>query len=260
MAEPNPYAPPAVTIDTRASDLPLPSGVRRFRLDPARYDRFQRVVMVQMLVIAMAVFNLFVALLVWLLRVSWSYVVLAEILLFAWILVARTIRIRLARKNNLDTYELLVSDRVVRRNLGGWQSAEILRPEIARITEVRTGLWIRCNVPPRSLFVASAIDDYAAAREKFSTWAPIKTMSGFSAWRMARSEGKRQGLRDETFQTALAVDPSLAIELEMVRSASTTPEGTKSPSSQAAWVRLLVVWFALVFVFLVIWQFLTAKG
>lgn len=260
MTEPNPYAPPAVTIDARAADLPLPSGVRRFRLDPARYDRFQRTVMVQLLVIALLIFAPFLTLNVWLFRLPPSYAVLACVLLSAWILVARTIRIRMARKANLDSYELLVSERVARRNLGGWQSAEILRPEVASITEVRTGLWIQCNVPPRSLFVASAVDDYAAAREMFSTWAPITTMTGFSAWRMARREGKRQGVRDETFQTALAVDPSLVMELEMVRAASTTREGTKSPSRQAALLRIAVIWFALVFVFLAIWEFLTANG
>ncbi|MGH7280182.1 MAG: hypothetical protein ACRELY_01545 [Polyangiaceae bacterium] len=260
MAEPNPYAPPAVTIDTRSSDLPLPSGMRRFRLDPERYDRFQRIVMVQMMAIVTPIFTMLLLVNVWLFRFPPSYAVLADVLLVAWIGVARTIRIRMARKANLDTYELLVSERAVRRNLGGWTSAEILRPEVARITEVRTGLWIQCNIPLRSLFVASAIDDYASAREMFSRWAPIETMTGFSAWRMARREGKRQGLRDETFGTALAVDPSLVMELEMVRSASTTPEGTKSLSRGRAQIQLLVIWFALVFVFLAVWQFLSPSG
>lgn len=259
MAEPNPYAPPAVTIDARASDLPLPSGVRRFRLDPARYDRFHRIVTVQMIVIVMPIFTLLLAFLVLLSAVPLTYAVLADVLLFAWIVVARTIRIRMARKSDLETYELLVSERVARRNLGGLQSAEILRPEVARVTEVPTGLWIHCDVPPRSLFVVSAVDDYAAARDKFSTWAPIHTRTGLSAWPMAWREGKQQGLRDETFQTALAVDPSLGMELEMVRSASRT-EGTRPPSRQAALLRVAVIWFALVFVFLVIWQFLSFKG
>ena len=263
MTEPNPYAPPAVTIDARASDLPLPSGVRRFRLDPQRYDRFNLLVTMQLIAIVMPIFGTVLVLNVWLLGMPPSYAVLAAVLIFAWIVVARTIRLRIARKSNLETYELLVSERVARRNLGGWTSAEILRPEVTRITEVRTGLWIHCNFPPRSLFVASAVADYAAAREIFAAWAPwapIESMTGFSAWRMSLREGKLQGLRDETFKTALAADPSLAMELEMVRSASTTPEGTKSPARRTALVRLLVVWFALIFVFLAAWQFLSPSA
>lgn len=259
MADPNPYAPPAVTIDARASDVPLPSGVRRFRLDPWRYDRFNLIVTVQLLAIVMPIFAIVLAFNVWLFGMPPSYAVLAAVLLFAWIVVARTIRLRMARKSNLETYELLVSERAARRNLGGWTSAEILRPEVTRITEVRTGLWIHCNFPARSLFVASAVADYATAREMFAKWAPwgpIETKTGFSAWRMARREGKRQGLREETFQTALAVDPSLAMELEMVRAAGTTPEGTKSLSRRATLMRVVVIWFALLFLFLAVWQFL----
>lgn len=264
MTEPNPYAPPAVTFDTRASDAPLPPGVARFRLDPERFDRFQRIVLVQLLAMMVVGWGLAFAPIFYLSRkypmVPWptNYIALFAVLSFAWVIVARTVRVRMERKVNLDTYELLVSERAARRNLGGWTSAEILRPEVTSILEVPTGLWIRCTQPPRSLFVANAVDDYAHARRMFEAWAPIEPRRGFSAWTLGRREGRRQGPRSETYGTALAADPSLGLELETLRSASSTVEGSGTVLSRgAAFARLAVVWFVVVMTFLAVWQYLS---
>jgi hypothetical protein len=260
VTEQNPYAPPAVSIDTRRSEEPLPDGVRRFRLDPARYDKFQRVVLVQLLVGSLALLVPLYALLAVLLSLSATNMVVLGVMAFAWIAIARVVRIRFARKTNLDTYELLVSDRAARRNLSGFMSAEFLRPELTKIYEVATGLWLTSDSPPRSLFVASAVDDYADAYAIFSSWGAIQKMTGFSAWTTARKLGKLQGPRDVTFGTVLAADTTLANELAILRGVSTTAGLDRPRSRWAPILRAVGIWFALVFVFLAIWQFLSPSG
>jgi hypothetical protein len=249
----NPYAPPAVSIDTRRSEAPLPDGVRRFRLDPPRYDRFQWKTALFLIVPAFVVIALYVAIM----AAVTSIVPVATLgaLAMAWVVLARVVRIRMARKSALETYELLVSDRAARRNLSGQMSAEILRPEVTRIVEVPTGLWLTCEEPPRSLFVANAIDRYDEARVLFSTWRPIERLGTFALLGVARREGRKQGLCDGSI--ALAADRSLQMDLTMLRSVSQTPGLSEPPSRFALYARLMVIWFALIFVFLALWQFLS---
>lgn len=257
--EPNPYAPPAVAIDVRVSEAPLPPGVRRFRLDPARFDRFNRVITLQLASIAIPILAVWCGFMGWATGLSPSYLGLLLVLAIAWIFVARTVRVRMSRKSNLASYELLVSDRVARRNLAGWVSAEVLRPEVTEIVEVPTGLWLRCAQPPRALFVAKAIDGYEDARAILTSWAPVRVDGGFSAWRMTRTEGRNQRPRNEALGI-LATDRSMVEELETVRNASRTATLEKPPSRAATYGRLAVVWFALVLVFLGLWQFFAPSG
>ena len=259
MDEPNPYAPPAVTMDTRQSDAPLPSGVRRFRLNPARFDRFARIVFVQLLVLSLPLFAVLFLLLA-LAGISPTTIATFAVVSYAWLIVARIVRVRLVRRSHLESYELLVSDRAARRNLAGWVSAEILRPEVSRIAEVPTGLWLICETPPRSLFVASALESFDDARAAFSAWRPIETVGGFNAWNLARRNARKQGARDESFGTALTKDPSLEMDLTMLRSVSQTPGLAHPPSRAQALLRVSVIWFALVFAFLALWQFLAPSG
>lgn len=241
-------------MDTRRSEAPLPDGVRRFRLDPERYDRFQWRVALHFLFPAFVSIALFVLLMAAL--TTLRPLITLSVLAMAWLTIARVVRIRMARKPNLETYELLVSENAARRNLAGQVSAEILRPELAHAIEVPTGLWLLCKTPPRSLFVANAIDHYDVARTIFSKWKPIETVGAFSLLGVARREGKRQGPRDAF---ALA-DASLLTELAMLQSLSQTPGLMQPPSRFALYARLLVVWFALLFVFLAFWQFLSPGG
>lgn len=256
----NPYAPPAVSIDTHRPENPLPDGVRRFRLDPPRYDKFQRIVLVQLMVFTLPVLVPLFVLIGILAHTSLTSAVVISVLTFGWIAIARLVRIRFARKANLETYELLLSDRAARRNLSGFVCAEILKPEVTKIYEVATGLWLTCENPPQSLFIASAIDDYVSAYTTFSTWAPIEKMRGAKAWTFARKQARRQGARDLTMGTALATDPSLARELTMLRTLSTTAGLEKPRSRWAPLWRAIVIWFALIFVFLAIWQFLSPSS
>jgi hypothetical protein len=131
---------------------------------------------------------------------------------------------------------------------------------VTRIAQVPTGLWIICEAPPRSLFVASACEGFDEARAIFATWRPIETVRGFSAWNLARRNARKQGPRDESFATALAQDPSLEMDLTMLRSVSQTPGLERPPSRAQATLRLAVIWFGLVFMFLAIWQFLSPNG
>jgi hypothetical protein len=256
----NPYAPLAVSIDTRRPEAPLPEGVRRFRLDPPRYDKFQRIVLVQLLAVALMVFVPAFTVVAILAHTSATNTIAISVLTFGWIVIARLVRIRFARKANIDTYELLVSERTARRNLSGFVSAEFLRPELTKIFEVPTGLWLTSESPPHSLFIASAVDHYADAYATFSSWGKIEKLRGIAAWSFARKQARRQGARDLTMGTVLASDATLVQELTMLRSISTTA-GLEQPRSRWAPVlRAAGIWFALVILFLAIWQFLTPSA
>lgn len=79
----------------------------------------------------------------------------------------------------VSRYELLVSDRVLRRSSHGLPVAEVLRAEVTEIVETAAGLWVICTEPRRSLFVARALDGYADVREALAAWSPIKTLGGW---------------------------------------------------------------------------------
>lgn len=256
MVEPNPYAPPAVTIETRVSEPPLPSGVRRFILDPRSFDAFQRLVFAQLLLILVPIVAASMLVLIFVAKLPGDKVALGLGLTIGWIAIARVVRVRMARRSHLESYELLVSENAARRNLAGWVSAEILRSEVEDIVEVTTGLWLRCRAPARSLFVARAVRDWKEARALFETWKPIRKLGGLGAWTFARREGKRQGLRDE-LAGGLPGDgppPAHGAELAALRSASRTTSLTTPPSRSAALVRIAVVWFGLIIFFLALWQ------
>ncbi|HEX7665778.1 MAG TPA: hypothetical protein VF407_14730 [Polyangiaceae bacterium] len=259
--EPNPYAPPAVTMDVRSSDAPLPPGVRRFTLDPPAYDAFQRRMLVQVVLFFAVIVAVMTTILV-AAGIPLDKVALIFALAVGWVAVARFIRVRMARRANLESYELLVGEQTARRNLAGFVSAEIVRREIDDIVEVPTGLWLRCVHPPRSLFVARAIGNYAEARAIFESWRSITKVGGFAAWSYARREGKRQGPRDyDPTSTLQGHGPAVAetVELLALRNASRTTGLTTPPSRAAALVRIVVVWFGLIFFFLAIWQFFSSS-
>lgn len=253
VLEPNPYAPTAITLDTRPSEIPLPARVRRFRLDPARFDRFTRKVFLQLLLVTLPLTALCVGLMI-LIGLSSGSIATFVVVLYAWMTVARVVRVRLVRRSHLQSYELLIGEHAARRNLAGWVSAEILRHDVTRIVEVPTGLWITCEKPQRSLFVASALEGYDEAKATFTAWGHIDRLTGVGAWRFARRHAGRQGARDEPLLLPLADDAQLA-ELQVLRHASMTGGLEQPPSRAAAMLRVGVIWFALVLFFLGVWQY-----
>ncbi|MEO8876690.1 MAG: hypothetical protein ABI461_13950 [Polyangiaceae bacterium] len=255
MLEPNPYAPTTVTLETRVSEQPLPPGVRRFRLDEARHTKLQRIGLVQLLVFILPFLIFFIGVVAWITHMPLTSFIALVVISIGWAVVQRVVRIRLAKKSQLASYELLVSENAARRNLAGFISAELLRPEIATMTEVPTGIWIACETPPQALFIANALADYDDARALFSTWGPIRKIGGFAALRLARKLSPLQGPRENTFGTALANNDALATELTMLRHVSTTAGRDRPPSRSAALLRAMAIWFGLMIFFLAIWQY-----
>jgi len=163
----------------------------------------------------------------------------------------------------LSRYELLISDRVLRRSsVGSLAAAEVLRPEVNEIVETPAGLWVTCTTPRRSAFVVRALDGYADVREALSAWTPIKPLRGWAAFVRTGRETGYEGPRDAVLGTALATDATLVTELEAVRAASTEGYGVEGYGVQAPAAairrpfRTLVLWVGLVVMFLAIWQVL----
>jgi hypothetical protein len=157
----------------------------------------------------------------------------------------------------LDRYELLMSDRVLRRS-GVGTVAELLRPEVTEIVETRLGLWISCATPRRSLFVTRALDGYGDVRDAVSKWGPIRALGWWPAFRHARRQMLHQGPRDAVQGTALATDESLGREVEAVRAASAGGFGAATGGSSRAGHTLAAFAF-LIMVFLGMYQLLQPR-
>jgi hypothetical protein len=247
----DPYAPPR-DVPFVAPPAPLPEGFRRFRLDKAAYGPFMRSILLRrslMLVVSAAV-----SLAIFGFRQPTSSLVieLLTIPLIFGVLVA--VAARRMRRGDLDSYQLLLGPRVVRRIGASLGPAEVLRPEVTRIVETRDGLWLMGAPRGRALFVARAIERYADVRGEFEMWQPIEPAKGWAAVKVSNSVVRRQGLRDEVVGTMLAEDPSLRDELETARAmaiSNVPPRARRSPFR-----RILVLWGLLIVLFLMIWQFL----
>jgi hypothetical protein len=161
----------------------------------------------------------------------------------------------------LSTFEVLASERVVRRIFKGTLPAEILRPEVTRIVETKWGLWVLCASPRRSLGLVRAIAGYAELREHLSRWLPIEELRGWQAARLSYSERARQGPRDVMVGTALATDPTLDTELGTVRAVSADRgAGYGAPTlARNRLVRVLTLWVLLIVMFFALWQLLQPR-
>jgi hypothetical protein len=239
---------------------PLPPGMQRFRLDPAGYrSAATRHFLRQcVLVAAIALPMLGGAAFVNASNVQgFAYVtgVAAVILLAA--AARKLLTIGNAIAPVLARYELLVSERVLRRSTGFGPVAEVLRAEVSEIVETNVGLWVSCAQPRRSLFVVHALDGYADVRQALSAWAPIQPLRGWKARQYARRETRYQGPRDAVIGTALASDTSLAAELEAVRAASFDGHALPgAPVVASRPGRALALWVLLIVAFLALWQVL----
>jgi hypothetical protein len=216
-------APPSTPFaPTKQRDATLPLGVRRFHLDPLRHREFATARVLRPvlttalgLVVCLAPFVLIGAL-------SFGAATVVFVVMTAGAATPGLLFARRTDSPQLLTYELLVGTRVVRRTVAGSQPAEVLRPEVNAIVETSDGLWLSCDVPRRALFVSRAVDGYDDVRAELSKWREIQPLGPGAAWRHATIHGPAQASRDAIQGTALASDPSLGAELELVRGASST--------------------------------------
>jgi hypothetical protein len=255
----NPYAPPAAAAFVLPTTV-LPPGVRRFGLDPAAYrvllqSRVRRrgpiIVAIVAVIIAINGLSGLPALLT-------SGVLVVGCVLglgIAWFGVSRV------GAAQLSTFEVLASDRVVRRILKGTLPAEVLRPEVSRIVETKWGLWVMCSSPRRSLALVRAIAGYPELRQHLAGWRPIEELRGWRATRLSYAERGRQGPRDVMVGTALAEDPSLGEELATVRAVSADRgAGYGAPTlARHRLVRMLILWVLLIVMFFALWQLLQPR-
>jgi len=255
----NPYAPPADAAFVLPTPV-LPPGVRRFGLDPAAYrvllqSRVRRrgpiIVVIVTVIIAINGLSGLPAL------VTGGVLVVGCILGLgiAWFGVSRV------GTAQLSTFEVLASERVVRRILKGTLPAEVLRPEVSRIVETKWGLWLLCASPRRSLALVRAISGYSELREHLALWRPIEELRGWSATRLSYAERGRQGPRDVLSGTALADDATLATELGMVRAVSADRgAGYGAPTLvRHRLLRMLILWVLVIVLFFALWQLLQPR-
>jgi hypothetical protein len=255
-----PYAPPQASLGPPGYlETPLPPGVRRFRLDPARYRTWvtRRILrFAGIFILAFAAFLLPFA------ATLFADSLLTVIPLFAiacgYGLLTTILRARNLASSNLVTYEVLLGPRVLRRTIAATLPAEILRPEVSAIFETGEGLWVSCLNPRRALFLTRALDGYDDVRSELATWRSIEPLHGLPALRRTAGLRTHQAPRDAVAGTSLASDPSLAADLEAVRAASSAA-WRHYPAPQGAGRvarRVLILWVVLIVMFLAIWQLL----
>lgn len=253
MAAPssNPYAPPDPSYAPGAFVAPLPAGVRRFTLDPVKL----RALVVRRVVVTYGVIGLG--------AVGASVAMNGVVGLFAGvgIAVAVVVSLLLGQRRSVKlqqaTYELLLGPHAMRRTLGGFLPAEILRDEVTGIYETHLGLWIMCAAAARSLFVVKAVEGFAEVRAELATWHPIEAHGGLQAWRTGRLGAKRQGARTDAAAGAAPIDAAVAAELVGLRAASSTAwQAYPTRASVPRGKLVLVLWGLLIVVFFVIWEVL----
>jgi hypothetical protein len=253
----NPYAPPAAA-SFALPEGPLPAGVRRFRIDPARARVLVRSTLVRRQVVALVV----MVMLLGIYRVLGLATELSIVIVgIVWVMGVGLAWMRLAgiTRRQVETFECLVSERVIRRIVVGALPAEILRPEITRVVEAKWGMWVICAQPRRALGLSRAIAGYDELRATLASWKPVEGIGGWSAMRLPYAHMRQMGPRDVVDGTALAADAGLREELAMIRAVSADRGAGYGPVRDARrllW-RVLLLWVLLIVMFLAIWQFLS---
>jgi hypothetical protein len=252
----NPYAPPAAAAFVLPTPV-LPPGVRRYGLDPAAYRALLRSrvrrrgpIIVGIVAIVVAINGLS----------GLPAVVTGGVLVVGCVLGLSIAWFGAGRvgTRQLSTFEVLASERVVRRILTGTPPAEILRPEVTRIVETPWGLWVIGASPRRSLGLVRAIAGYAELREQLTSWRPIEPLRGLRAARLSYAERGRQGPRDAMQGTSLDADPTLVEELATVRAlGADRGMGYGAPTvMRYRLLRLLLFWVMLIILLFALWQLL----
>ncbi len=241
---------------------PLPPGVQRFRLDPAAYETVAARALLRRWGLAVAAGVLLLALAARVnsanlegFEIAGGLALTGTVLVLGWKLAT----MGAAVTPLLVRYEVLLSERVLRRSTATGPVAEVLRPEVSEILETPAGLWVVCEKPRRSLFVPRALDGYVDVREALSAWAPVQSLRGFASYRRARRERAHQGPRDAVIGTSLASDATLIAELHGARVASIDARTTPAAPSPTPARKALAVWILLVLGFLAVWQVLQPR-
>ena len=253
----NPYAPPAAASFT-LPETPLPPGMQRYRIDPERARLMVRSAVIKRQLIACASGSIVIGI--------YAAIGIATGLTFAIVGVAWVIgmavgwmRVAGITRKQVDTFECLASDRVIRRIVVGAVPAEILRPEVTRIVEAKWGMWVLCAQPRRALGLSRAIAAYDELRAALGSWKPIEPVGGWSALRLPYAHMRQMGPRDVVEGTALASDAGLREELATIRAVSADRGAGYGPvpnPRRLVW-RVLLLWVLLIVMFLAIWQFLS---
>jgi hypothetical protein len=161
----------------------------------------------------------------------------------------------------LSTFEVMASERVVRRTLTGTLPAEVLRPEVTRIVETPWGMWVVCAHRRDARWrLVRAIAGYPDLREHLARWRPIEELRGWKATRLSYAERGRQGPRDVMAGTMLAADPTLVDGAGNGSSRERRPRRWATalrPLMRHRLIRIaLILWVLLIIMFFALWQLL----
>jgi hypothetical protein len=252
----NPYAAPRSAVETApAAIAPLPAGVRRYRLDSVRSAALVRR---RLLWAAFGFLLGMTPLIPGIVAQSDSRLFNSlTAIVMGGAAAATLVRLRYVAKRMLPAFELLIGSRVVRRVGADFPPAEVLRPEVTAVVESGAGLWLCSDRPVRALLVPKSLEGYDGLRAELATWAPLQSVRGWAAFWRASKLLPQHGLRDQVAGTALESDVSLAHELDAVRQTSSEAwTGFPQRSLGRRLLVVLVVWLALIVLFVAIWQVL----
>jgi hypothetical protein len=251
MTAPNPYAPPRDDVAAPLARGPLPEGIRRYGLDPAKLrallDRQWRSLVVRLLLF-LAIY-LVIMKVVGFIDLSTTFFLVP--VLVAYVVVAalfRRWRVRSQEGPVLQGYELLVAPRAIRRTALRVQPAEMLATEVTSIVEVPTGLSIEARGAGHRLFVVRALAGYEDLRAHVASWRPIETRSGIGAFLRRWSH-----LRGEKMWGPVA-DPALAQELAALRALAMPWNARRAIRPLRRMVFVAILW---VLLFAALWIFLS---
>ena len=258
----DPYAPPKAPDDLPAFvDGPLPPGVRRFRLDPDLYRVTSRTARAARGLAVM----LPIMLLVWVPLVGRSlenvWTMLPGVLVMVVWVGALMLNAGRANAPALVSFELLMGPRVLRRTVAASLARRGATPEVTSIVETSDGLFVCCEKVRRSIFIGRTLSGYEDVKTALREWGAIEPLRGWAAWRRTTAENRRQGTRDAVGGSVLASDASLASELETMRSISSAawrsfPAGPSGGFMGFRPRMTIILWVALIVMFLAIWQIL----
>jgi hypothetical protein len=242
----DPYAPPgasAGSFPTDAAHSELPPGIRRYRLDAAEYAKVLRRMNLRGFLVAALMYVFFQGLLLWNGLLDDPVTAIPNLVAIPIVFLVVHGYVRLRRKAVVASFELLVSERVLRRVGPHVGAAEALRPEVTSIFETKMGLFVVSKTVRSDLFVSRALGGYDEIRAHVAPWAQITRAVGWSGWWGSVRASFRQHARDVRRGTVLEQDPSLAAELDLVRAVSS--ETWKNYSSARPWTRLLRITLAI---------------
>jgi hypothetical protein len=228
--------------------MELPAGIRRYGLDAGEYAKVLRSATVRGFVVMALMYLFFVGFLEFNGLLEERLVAIPNLVAIPLVFVVIHAYVRRMRRALFAAFEVLVSERVLRRVGPHVGAAEALRPDVTSIFETKTGFVLVCKDVGSALFISRAVGRYDEIRAHVAPWAPIEPAPGLSGWWRAVLASFRQRTR-VGHGVVLQRDPSLAAELDLVRAVSN--ERWRNYSSARVWLRLMWIILAFaIFVFL----------